>query len=289
MQGLQIDVVDSPLCLEAVKKLWKANAHTLGFFPDGAFQDAFAKGWILGATDRNTRFAGYLLYRLSKGVATIVHLCVAKELRGEGIARSLVERLIEVTGNCRGIARKCRRDFPASGLWPQLGFTLQGEVPGRGRHRKPLLCWWRDQKNADLFSDAAARLRESKVCAVIDANVLFDLMHEELEFESSSNALRADWLADTLELFITEEIFIEIDRNPDPVAKRKNRAFAATFPCLPCDTTRFDHVRGALRPLFGETMAEQDHSDLRQLAWAIAADSPFLVTRDAGLLGLAAT
>ena len=71
---------DSPY-LKYVKDLWRKNSQTLGFFPEGAFNEHAARGWILAAISDSGEFCGYLLYRVVwRGsvwpIGVIVHVCV---------------------------------------------------------------------------------------------------------------------------------------------------------------------------------------------------------------------
>lgn len=84
---IEIVTFDSPH-LPAVKKLGKENAATLGFFPEGAFDDHAKKKLIFAAIDENENCLGYLLYRISNSRASITHLCINEKFRRSGAARS---------------------------------------------------------------------------------------------------------------------------------------------------------------------------------------------------------
>ena len=66
---LEIDETSPHLI--AVKKLWRANKTTLGFLPDGAFNEYASKRMILVALSLDGECVGYLLYRLS-GIRVII-------------------------------------------------------------------------------------------------------------------------------------------------------------------------------------------------------------------------
>lgn len=287
MQDIIIEVIDKNRHLKSVKSLWRENSKTLGFFPDGAFQDHAEKKTILTAVDRDGNCVGYLLYRHSKDMIVITHLCTADTFRRKGIAEKLVKRLIEITGETRGLTLKCRTDYEAKHLWPRLGFTVERYVKGRGHQSKDLAIWWRGQQDETLFTAAARRLHESKISVVLDMNILIDLVESPSDKTIPSKSLQADWLVDTIELFVTDEIFNEISRATKPSLKMKMHHFATQFTCLPCDSAKFDEIQQSLRPLFPEKMNEQDRSDLRQVARAIAAEALFFVTRDGPLLRIA--
>lgn len=114
--------------LQKVKTLWSSHRTTLGFFPDGAFEEYMAKGWIVIATE-DGQLLGYTIYRLNRGRAAIVHLCVDPNQRGKGIARQLVDAVKQRTSETEGIIVSCRRDFEAHKMWHHFDFAPIG-CPG---------------------------------------------------------------------------------------------------------------------------------------------------------------
>ena len=77
VEVLEIDETSPHLI--AVKDLWRANKATLGFLPDGAFNEYASKRMILVALNPDGECVGYLLYRLSGMRVIIAHLCVRKD------------------------------------------------------------------------------------------------------------------------------------------------------------------------------------------------------------------
>src|SRR6185437_14664740 len=69
-----------------IKALGRANASTLGYLPNGAFDYYFSQGTALVALNENEECVGYILWRVSRRQALIVHLCVKANLRSEGVA-----------------------------------------------------------------------------------------------------------------------------------------------------------------------------------------------------------
>jgi len=289
---MRVQVAEEERALKAVKKLWRRNSNTLGFFPEGAFAEALLKRTVLVAMEGGTSFLGYLLFREARGQASITHLCVSEHHRGKGVARALMSHLISLTKGLRGIGLKCRRDFAASDLWPRLGFVAEREEAGRGHDRKTLVYWWRANRDENFFSQAASQLRETQICAVMDANVLFDLLDDPSPKTVPAHSLRADWLDGELELCVTDEIFNEIARSEDAATRDRSRTFAQSFPCLPCQSGVFDRYHSCVLDAYKKERAKdhlnrQEESDVRQIARAIAAEAPFFVTRDRVLLALA--
>ncbi len=276
-----------PNYLTDVRKLWREHSATLGFFTAGAFQEYAARNQIIIAVDSDKQCIGYLLYRVSRDVATVVHLCVDKAHRGSGVAKRLVDLLKTTTKNFRGIGLYCRRDFDVSNLWPKLGFIALKDKEGRSHDGKLLTYWWFDHGHPTLFSEQFIKKREEKICAVIDANVFFDIGSEHDPESEESKALLADWVQENVQLYLTQEIFNEINRQSDRSLREREQKRAHLFSILEETQSRYSEYENQLRKLFPHLLSCQDESDIRQLARAISADAQFFVTRDSSLLDLA--
>ena len=272
--------------LHEVKKLWRTNATTLGFFPEGAFEEYASKGCILVASDQTGLLAAYLLFRRSGDRLAIVHLCVRDEMRGRRIARAIFDALVTTSKSFRGINVSCRRDFSASALWPQLGFVAVREKRGRGTRNTVLTNWWFDCGNPDLFSLSGKTETEQKITVVIDANVYYDLNSPVEPHTEESKALQADWLQSSVELHITPEILNEINRHNTPSHRLNNRRRAAQFASVRTRPDKFAAAESTVKQYFRSPLSESDASDVRQLAWTIASGCRFFVTRDEKVLNL---
>lgn len=277
---------DSPH-FEEVVALGKRNSKWLGHFPRGAFVDAAVGGYILGALNERGSLDGYLLYRISREYAVIVHLCVAQSARGKGTARALFDTLKRYTSECRGVKLRCRGDFPADTLWPRLGFNPVNQQPGRSMTGKLLTIWLFEYDQPTLFTATERTFGEHQALAVLDANVVYDLQDPLSEATEESQALSADWLNGELEFCITEELNHEIYRSRSEKERARRWRFLEHFHKLTADSTDEARVSSILRPLFPAEMSDNDRSDLRHLVITIVAGAPFFVTRDEGLLEMA--
>ncbi len=269
--------------LDEVKALWRKHADTLGFFPDGAFEEYAAKKQIVVAVDSSGIFIGYLLFRItpSRNDASIVHLCVDQNNQRQGIAALLVKELIQHTKILRGIGLRCRRDFHASKLWPRLGFVAVSDKTGKSSSGSTLTLWWYGHNHPDLLSLAQEKELEQKLKVVIDANVFFDLKNKSNE---ESMALVADWLGDSIAICITDEMLNEINRSQNGQERTAGRNFASQFFTLPCNQDDFDITFALLRKHLPASPSDQDVSDFSQLAKAISVHAEFFVTRDDAVL-----
>ena len=276
-------ISERPDLLDAVIQLGKANRATLGFLPDGAFEDHARKNRILVAVE-DGRLKGYVLYRVSREKATVVHLCVGTGCRGEGVARALVSELFDVTADLRGIGLQCRQDYEANAVWPKLGFYHVSSRPGRSQEGHPLALWWFDHGKTDLFS----MIDDGRLDVVIDANVFYDIIDSEggRPDAGESLALVADWLEPHLRLMISPEIYNEADRNPTSEGTERTKSAARSYPALTYSGRAFQEAQKKARQIVPprEASRERDLSDLNHLASAAAANKPLFVTRDGRLL-----
>lgn len=269
--------------LERVMALHRASAGTLGFFPKGAFEDYAKLRQIIVAFDAIGNCLGYLLYRIARGRAAIVHLCVSELARGRGMSRLLVDKLKQETKSLEGIGLHCRRDYDAHHVWPKFGFEAVNSKPGRGADGAILTYWWFSHGHDDLFSRVAEpdAIRQR---VVVDANVFFDLHGRDTPESEVSKALLADWVQASIELVVTKELSNEIANGPDEETRRRSRAALTGYPKLKADDAVFQRLCGELHLHFPESVTLRDEADLRQVAYAIAGDAPFFVTRDQTLI-----
>ena len=119
---------------------------------------------------------------------------------------------------------------------------------------------------------------------VMDAQVFFDLIEEDGGIASEpSQALLSDFLVDSLNLWITDELLNEIDRNKDPERRQASRERAQEFPQVKHSTPAVDEYVSRLREILPYSKPS-DESDIRQLAKAASSDIGVFVTRDEVLL-----
>ncbi len=282
---ITMEVIDarSPY-LPAVIALGDAHKKTLSFFPEGAFIQKAERGHIIVALDRK-QFIGYLLYSPSDSFdrVTLVHLCIDPSYRGHGIAKKLVDHLVGITKEYRGIGLTCRRDYHLENFWPKLGFVAQFDKDAK-TPKKLNTYWWLDYGHPDLFNSAALRQGEEKLSAVIDANIFFELYDDEHTAESQ--LLLADWLEDELKLCLTDKIFKKINEISNLEERKFKHDFAEKFTGLPCDRSKFDNVYDSLKSFF-TAKGIFSESYLRNIARTMASDVQIFLTPNRRILDLA--
>ena len=283
-EDLELEFIDlSSSYLEQIIALHRANSRTLGFFPRGAFEEHARNRHIIAAIDHAGSCVGYILYRISRGRASIVHLCTSESARRKGAARLLVDRLKEETKSLEGIGLYCRRDYNANHLWPKFGFEAVHRKPGRGSVAQELTFWWFSHGHTDLFTRVyePSPIRQR---VVIDANVFFDLHGRSNSGNEDSKALLADWVQGSIELVVTKELSNEIDQAPNKQVREASRAAASHYVKLLDNDADFQRLCSNLRHLFPASITLRDEADLRQVAHAIAGGASYLVTRDQELI-----
>lgn len=271
--------------------LGNENKRTLGFLPRKAYEQACDSGTLLAVVERG-RVMAYALYSLPRQVVRLTHLCVSDESRGRGLARVLVNAISDRHADRFGITLKCRNDYAANDIWPQLGFVKQGEIPGRSRRRLPLSIWWRDHGHPTLFSSAESL---GLLRVMLDLNVFIDLESSYQRSEQlESGALAGDWLADQIDLVVSSELLAEIGRHPDAAERDRQLRAAQKYLTVRTDHRALEATARQITDLVLKTSGTDlstDHgdvSDVRHLATASLSGTTVIATRDEGFIGWSA-
>jgi ribosomal protein S18 acetylase RimI-like enzyme len=261
----------------AVLALWRANRKTLGFLPDEGFLQRAEKGTLLGAR-AGGELVGYVLFDLPDNKVKLVHLCVRGNRRGTGAARTLVTEVSQRYQQRRGIELACRRDYEhANHVWRKLGFLPLHEKPGRSRARIPLTLWVLDHGHPDLFSE----VRPDQELAVLDHTIVVDKAKAFAGEGKHSRPLFEDaWVAELLEVAVTGEAFVEINRQEDPRVREATRAEVQSLRLVRPPKPTWEPLLHGVR----EAAPKAGESDHNHLAQAAAAGADYFVTRDDDIL-----
>ena len=270
---------------DGIDALMKRHSQTLGFLPGAVIRDHLDRGSVLGAKTDDGQLAGYLLYAHYPDRFRIVHLCVADEYRKQGIARKLIEHLKQIATSQKVIRLRCRRDYPAHALWPRLGFAPLGSEPGRSSAGHHLELWQLTLAPSDQLSLFDVHTSDGDhLGVVVDANIFFDFDEPGDDNTRPSKMLLADFLVDQLALSVTDEIFVEIDREKDQEKRNARKQKAHGFHNIYHDPTLAEQFENVLTGLLPAANPRQV-SDIRQIAKTAASAADTFVTRDNALLG----
>ena len=273
--------------LSSVEALRRRNTETLGFLAKGVLSHYLDSGGGLGVKTQDNRLVAYLLFARQKNHIRIVHLCVAAEAGGTGYARALVDQLIRVAENHdTGVIKlSCRRDYPAHSMWPKLGFVPLDEKPAKTAE-KSLTMWYLATKGQNERDLSHITVSDRRVNAVIDAQIFFDLHESDDDQTMISKGLQADFLDDLLQLYITDEMSVEIDRSGSDKQREDSRRNVHFFPHVDYDREKMNEFASDLERIL-PTRTESQRSDIGQLAKTAASDVDIFLTMDQGLLGKA--
>lgn len=274
-----------------VKTLGKKNSATLGFMPEGGFEDHARNKCIIIAHD-GKGLAGYLMYRVVSRYSriSIVHLCVNDNFRGKGVSTALLNALKEKYKKThKGISISCRTDYEyASALWRNFGFCPIDKVRSRSFEENYLNRWWYDFHQPDLFSTSTSSYESSKVKALLDTNIIVKLRDSKnnapLNPTEDPSGLLADWLVDEAELCYSTEVYNEVNRDANQIRAKHTREFLPNFTQVQFDTDEQKRIATELETIIHGN-SENDISDRKQLASCIVSHTPYFITYDEGILG----
>ena len=265
---------------DQVVALGDANRATLGLLKYAAIEQAAEKGGLLAFAD-NGEVMGYALFskRVRTGDISLTHLCVDRNQRGRGIARELVEGIVERNPHRAGIRLSCRKDYPANSMWPTLKFQALGERSGRGKAGLPLVVWWRRISAVSLFDDP--EMPDTRPVVAVDSGVLLDVCDDS--GSSDAQALIADWVEDSVVLAVTEQSISDLSE--DRTERGDAESALSEFRHLEPSEPAWMAVLGSLLD-DAETGAAGEPL-LRVVAQASAGGASRLITKAEPLLGLA--
>lgn len=276
----------------AVKKLGRKYASTLGFMPEGGFDDYAAARCIITASEEG-QLLGYLMYRVTGryGRVAIVHLAIDEPNRGKGLSTLLLDTLRDryKDSGSSGLVLNCRTDYAnASAMWERYGFVAKRTRRSRSLEEHYLTTWCYDFPQRDLFSMAYEEC--TKVRAMLDLNVLVKLRDAEkrgtvrLEAKEDPRCLLADWLVEETELCFAPEVFNEVYRDQDMQRRQETVNYVmGAFTQAKVGQERMKEVAAGLRDLL-PGKSKNAESDRKQVASCVAAEISYFITFDAELI-----
>lgn len=274
-----------------VKVLGKQCAATLGFMPEGGFDD-YARAKCIITASEGGELMGYLMFRQTSRFSriAIVHLAVDKPYRGKGVSTALLEALRDKfhDSGATGMVLNCRRDYEKpSQMWERFGFIASGNHRSRSYDEHYLTTWWYDFHPRDLFTEVYEESTKLKV--LMDMNVILklrDAAEEGARFDPKEDprCLLQDWLVEETELCYAPEVFNEINRDKNlKRAEKTQRYIKSAFTEVKVDAEAVKEICKELKSLLpGRTV--NTISDRKQVASCIAAGLPYFVTFDEPLL-----
>ena len=276
---LKLTVAD----LDAVDELMKPNTRTIGFLPREVLRDHLDKGWVFGASTRDGRLIGYLLYASYLDRFRVVQLCISRDFRNKGVARQLIETLKMSATSQKVMRLRCRNDFPANSLWPKFGFVPIDERPGRSKEGSLLTLWRLTLALDDQFELFRANVSDTILDVIIDAQIFFDFDRQDSAVTRPSKSLVSDLFVDSVNLWYTDELLNDINHHNSLDVRRASRERTGQFIEAKYDPISVELFAESLKQILPSGNRNQ-LSDINHLAKAAASEVSVFVTRDQRLL-----
>jgi len=269
--------------LQRIDDLSRNYRSTLGFLTMETYRDYLSKGGVLGARTATGELVGYVLFADYYDRFRIAQLCVSEAFRGKGIARQLIDKLKETATTQKVIKLRCRRDFPAHDMWPKLGFIPLDEKPGRSAQGLPLTLWCNRIAQDDELGLWRAETSDEVLDIVIDAQIFYDFDAEETSSTTISKGLLEDYLLDSLNIWVSDELFIEINRQKSDEVRQRSLERARGMARLSHRQDQVDQFIQILQSVL-PYRDPSEKSDIHHLAKTAASDVRTFVTKDEKLI-----
>ena len=165
----------------------------------------------------------------------------------------------------------------------KLGFVALGEKASKSKEKHYLTIWHHTLAPDDQLQLFQAQTSDETIDIIIDAQIFFDFDEPDSDKSKPSKACSSDFLIDSLNLWITDELFNEINRQNDPDQREKSRNRAHNYflaKSAPHLVEDFDKLLRGFLP----SHKPSQKSILGSIAKAAASNVRTFVTRDRGLL-----
>ena len=262
----------------------KESSNTLGFLTRETLKQYLCRQTVLGIKLDDDLLVGYLLYAEYPDRIRLAHLCVSDRYRNRGFAKKLFKGLREQCTTQYVIQLNCRRDYlEANSLWHELGFIPIDEKPGKSQEGHPLTRWQyriMEDRQLDIFNqDAPEHVQK----IVVDTHILIHFDAPPSPESIPSKALLADSLADLIQINLTDEVLLEVNRQQNQKIRRKSRNLAHSYTQATYDQKLAKGYENRLEALL-KPSTTSDRSDISHLAKTAASGIGTFVTLDAAIL-----
>ncbi|NBB78614.1 MAG: hypothetical protein GVY36_04110 [Verrucomicrobia bacterium] len=170
--------------------------------------------------------------------------------------------------------------------WRALGFIPIDEKPGRSAEGLPLTLWCYRISDDDELGLWKADTTDDVMDVGIDAHIFYDFDEEENPSSEISKGLLNDFLLDTLNLWVTDELFVEIDRQPDDQIRRRSLERAKGMPRITHNAKLAEDFYKLLIEILPHERIS-DRSDIQHIAKIAASEVNTFVTKDEKVLNKA--
>lgn len=254
--------------IDQIQMLGDQHKKSLGFFPEGAFQENAQMHQIYCAIE-NDHVIAYVMFRFNKrgNCVVLTHVCVDSGKRNNGIAHQLIDEVARNFPNASYMEVRCRRDYHLEKFWQACGFHVNSEKDGRKLAGSDLTIWHKRLCNSNLI-DILLReeKKKDKIFAALDLNVLIHLCDEP---ESVDQCLFDSKIQGDVRYCVTPECKNEINKKDDAVIRRRHLEYASIFYLMDeveLDNAFLSELELAIDP------NKMHLSDVKHLAYCITSD-----------------
>lgn len=284
------------------------NKNALGFFAASVFQE-FARSEqlyvVVETSTEEARYAGHLMFKCSRGKASVLQMFIAPPFRRCGAAKILLDGLkshLTDHGLISISARVAEDLVDANAFWENQNFYVQRVAQGGTARKRMILVRCHELASPQLFVSSGLSSTNPLGLDVtanpdiplylLDMNVLFDLGPRRLRNEEAIDLFRAERMG-LCRFAISSELSAELHRTATPGRTDPMQAYTKIFPTFSLITTdEWTHLLPGLASLVfprkeASQLSENDKSDLRHLSVAVQHRLAGFITNDAAILDAA--
>jgi GNAT superfamily N-acetyltransferase/predicted nucleic acid-binding protein len=292
--------------VDTVQTIADKNKRELGFLAKTAYEQQANQGrlWIAVSSDTGD-YIGHLMFGGRFPNLKVFQMFVLPIYRGKGVAAEVIDELAKYGErfNFLSISARVAEDLPANAFWEKCGFVTVKKVAG-GKTTKRII----NIKSRELNTPSLLKLMRGdifrgheSVCYVerptitnpvyvLDVNVVLDLVRSRSHRKEASCIMRAAF-NNKIRISVTAEFLKELERsskdlNNDPLLEFAKELPVLSNPLAAPDSNLMKDLRKVVFPERDTSgkKANQDHSDLLHLAYAILNGADGFITRESAIL-----
>ncbi len=292
--------------IDLASKAADSERDALGFLPPNAYKQAALQEKLFVAVDADGLFLGYLMFGGVFPHGKVMQIFSIPNARRHGIARTLLEELIEhlqIRGYLSISARVASDLIDSNEFYEKLNFHTVGIVRGGKARERVINQRVRDLDTPSLFDFMAPQAVDHPLnlgitdsytakapIYAMDLNVLFDVSRQRVNSRDAGMVFRAGF-NNEIRLVIAEEFLDELKRSSSQFPDDPHLRLALQMEILPTPKRKkIESIEGSLSGIiFKEkkdkgTLSIQDKSDLRHLATAIHHNIQGFITSEKAIL-----
>lgn len=285
-----------------------ANTNSLGFFASSLYEEyaRLCQLYVAVIKKKNhIEYVGHVLFDRRYPRGSILQIYCSEKWRRQGIAKSLINKVIDTLTNYGFISVQARvaEDLTdANQFWNSCGFYIQRIDKGKSKKSRQIIVRVHELETPQLFPTSG--LSNSMInplglrsvsstdppINLIDLNVIFDLGRKRIRHDYATNLFRSVHTG-YCRLAVSDEIKHELNRTTFDSKTDPMLQFIDTLPQLSIPKTDeinviYEKLKFIIFPDMqnDQDLNKNDRSDLRHITTAIWHCLPAFITSDGVLL-----